>query len=450
MENPDARFDAKAIDLHYQDFLETLTATGSGDNSVAEAAVERMYESAGLERPAIIWCRSFYQLLTMPSLLIGLLHSDIWELIAGDLTSRAAKKSWNRYWNRIWPDIWVNGGQPLLKGMNTTSALPRSYSAIEPEMISQARNQFGKALHSGRLDNMQHKLNREMYRRFWAPHTKEIAKDVWVRLKNDIYTQLEYLNSHNADWFGWDLIGERDRDADDFGEGIAQLFDFLADRLGGEPRAQAGVILDLPAGLPWLGTATLLRKIWPDQFKHCDDDINMWLDLAENCSALMSLEGVAFLCEKPFSFHLNADRIAHYDTGPFLAYCDGFAEYAWHGVLVPKIFIEDFDSITWQRIEETDNIEVRRVMLERFGMSRYIEEAGVEPVHEDQFGTLFRREMPNDEPLVLLKVLNSTPEPDGSIKEYFLRVPPNIQTAREAVAWTFGFDPETYDPLVQT
>lgn len=34
--------------------------------------------------------------------------------------------------------------------------------------------------------------------------------------------------------------------------------------------------------------------------------------------------------------------------------------------------------------------------------------------------------------------IDATLEPDGSSKFYFLRVPPTMRTAREAVAWTFG------------
>jgi hypothetical protein len=37
-------------------------------------------------------------------------------------------------------------------------------------------------------------------------------------------------------------------------------------------------------------------------------------------------------------------------------------------------------------------------------------------------------------------VVNSTPEQDGTYRRYLLRVPPTTRTAREAVAWTFGFD----------
>jgi hypothetical protein len=58
--------------------------------------------------------------------------------------------------------------------------------------------------------------------------------------------------------------------------------------------------------------------------------------------------------------------------------------------------------------------------------------------------------MLGDEPLVMVKVRNSTPEPDGAYKDYFLRVPPTMRTAREAVAWTFGLEAEDYKPTQET
>ena len=38
----------------------------------------------------------------------------------------------------------------------------------------------------------------------------------------------------------------------------------------------------------------------------------------------------------------------------------------------------------------------------------------------------------------MVEVQNSTPEPDGSYRTYFLRVPNHTFTARDGVAWTFG------------
>ena len=50
----------------------------------------------------------------------------------------------------------------------------------------------------------------------------------------------------------------------------------------------------------------------------------------------------------------------------------------------------------------------------------------------------------------MVKVVNSTAEADGSFKDYFLRVPTTITSAREAVAWTFGKAADEYAPEVQT
>jgi hypothetical protein len=48
-----------------------------------------------------------------------------------------------------------------------------------------------------------------------------------------------------------------------------------------------------------------------------------------------------------------------------------------------------------------------------------------------------RRRGPGD-----VQVTNATPEPDGTHRAYWLRVPPGMRTARQAVAWTFDLDEE--------
>jgi hypothetical protein len=64
--------------------------------------------------------------------------------------------------------------------------------------------------------------------------------------------------------------------------------------------------------------------------------------------------------------------------------------------------------------------------------------------HDERFGTLWRLESRGDELVVMIEVVNATPEKDGSFKHYFLRVPPSVTRAREAVAWTFDVAPELY------
>ena len=75
----------------------------------------------------------------------------------------------------------------------------------------------------------------------------------------------------------------------------------------------------------------------------------------------------------------------------------------------------------------------------------------VEPswvLHHDDFGRLWDAGLDaGGEPIRVVQVVNATPERDGSFRHYFLRVPPGVRTAQEAVAWTFGLDASEYAPV---
>jgi hypothetical protein len=142
-------------------------------------------------------------------------------------------------------------------------------------------------------------------------------------------------------------------------------------------------------------------------------------------------------------------QILHSDSQPALE-LPGERLFFWHGVMVPPYVIEKPAAITVRDIETEENAEVRRVKMERFGLARFLRESGAQLIHSDDWGMLYRKKVPGDEPLVMVKVVNSTPEPDGSFKDYFLRVPPNMERARQAVAWTFGKEELAYDPVLQT
>ncbi|WEV28871.1 hypothetical protein OYE22_29565 [Streptomyces sp. 71268] len=161
-------------------------------------------------------------------------------------------------------------------------------------------------------------------------------------------------------------------------------------------------------------------------------------------------ENVAVISERPRELHRDeAGRLDRGD-GPALAYPDGFALYAWRGMPVPADFLEGLDALDARRIRTEENAELRRVMLEHYRYDRYLSESGAQPVHRDETGVLWRIELEGDEPVVMVEVVNSTPEPDGSSRTYWLRVPPRTRTAREGVAWTFGLSAEAYEPQRQT
>ncbi|MGW3243522.1 DUF6745 domain-containing protein [Streptomyces sp. NPDC001070] len=161
-------------------------------------------------------------------------------------------------------------------------------------------------------------------------------------------------------------------------------------------------------------------------------------------------ERAAVVAERPLELHRDeAGRLDRGD-GPALRFPDGFALHAWRGMPVPAEFLHGLAGLTPRRIREEENAELRRVMLEHYGYERYLEESGAEPVQRDAAGVLWRIELEGDEPLVMVEVVNSTPEPDGTHRTYWLRVPPRTRSAREGVAWTFGLEEDDYAPERET
>ena len=151
---------------------------------------------------------------------------------------------------------------------------------------------------------------------------------------------------------------------------------------------------------------------------------------------------------------VDGRRRLHHATGAAIA-SDIEPLYYWHGVMVPAFVIVRPDQITPQHIRQETNAEVRRVMLERYGFDRYMRDidATVLDSDKDQHGRsrmLRRAEIEGDEPLVMLSLTNSTAESDGSFKPYTLRVPPDMRTCQQAVAWTFDLTPDRYQPAVET
>lgn len=157
-----------------------------------------------------------------------------------------------------------------------------------------------------------------------------------------------------------------------------------------------------------------------------------------------------FVCKNPTTIKVDSQNRLHCNDGPAVEFADGYALYAWSGVAIDPELVLDPQSMSSERIDNETNIELRRVMIEKYGTVRYLADTGAAVIAEDDCGVLLRKDVPGDEPILMVKVINSTAEPDGSYKEYFLRVPPDITTPREGIAWTFGLESEEYSPQLQT
>lgn len=130
-------------------------------------------------------------------------------------------------------------------------------------------------------------------------------------------------------------------------------------------------------------------------------------------------------------------------------------------------------SITVKQIEQEENAELRRTLIEIYGQARYLQDAGATEIHSDPFGVLYRKEL-RGEFLMMVRVIDATTMEDGTAREYFMPVDnqlrplpdgdwpaekrqqwlraqkPQEHTARNAVASTFGLRGEEYAPCLES
>lgn len=127
------------------------------------------------------------------------------------------------------------------------------------------------------------------------------------------------------------------------------------------------------------------------------------------------------------------------------------AEVRWNGVTMPqRSRVMHPEKLTTAHILKEQNLEVRRALIERIGLERFVRDARPTVLQSDSDPggerRLLRIELQHDEPLVLLHVTDPS-----TGRQYFLRVPPNMSTCHQAAAWIAGFDdPADYRPIIET
>lgn len=174
----------------------------------------------------------------------------------------------------------------------------------------------------------------------------------------------------------------------------------------------------------------------------------LW-QVARNAAWMLPHENMCWLAERPQLVRQDDRNRLHSPKGPAVAYADGWSAHAWKGVLVPRWIIERPELISVRTIGAALDPQLRRCMIEVLTPERFIAEGGAYRVAQDETGILWRQRW-RWEAWAAVEVINGTPEPDGHHKRYFLQVPANMRTAREAVAWTYGLPEHRYRPSVRT
>ncbi|HEY9848001.1 MAG TPA: hypothetical protein V6D28_00975 [Leptolyngbyaceae cyanobacterium] len=246
---------------------------------------------------------------------------------------------------------------------------------------------------------------------------------------------------------------------------VPQLCEELTSKITKEVKSRLEEELKYPIGTQEFleNVGLCIYYITPKEFVDCCNLIDFCIDvlnlsyssetewvllqsIVKSCGIICAYEEVAIICDRPRILCFDNQNRLHAEGSPAIQYADGFSIYAYHGVTLPEKYGKLAPN-QWQAewLLEEKNAELRRVLMQGIGYSRICQELHALELDTWQEYSLLKINNDVDiEPIYLLKM---TCPSTGFI--HALRVPPNVESARDAIAWVnWGIDPEEFS--VQT
>lgn len=417
--------------------------TDPADRPTAERAIRATYELHGLSPPAtIVWCDSPVGVVIARELSLPL--REILKSAIHGADSRSSKYILAR--NKPWPSNFR-----YVRSLLKSGALKNLSDAIQVELAQLTGAETWYWVRNALF---------EFFRRQ--------ADDVFNSIKPETKERIEEHVRQSLRDFSLNTTAD---------DALTDLLDALRDNVQFHTRSRwdddGWPSWPITPELERLGTCHFCHEVLGlcDQTEGLEPD---WL-FAQSAYCYLPGRDICWISERPSLLELDGSNRPHSRTGPAIAFRDGWEIHAVHGVTVPGYAISHPKNITVEAILMETNAERRRVLIDLFGVQRFLDGSGAKAISRDASGVLYRKILRGAEPLTMVHVLNSTPEPDGEMsrdqaieafgdaaiaainapadarfKDYFLEVPPRMKTAHDAVAWTFGMKGEDYRPDLQT
>lgn len=169
---------------------------------------------------------------------------------------------------------------------------------------------------------------------------------------------------------------------------------------------------------------------------------NIFKDLSHSCGWHYILDDCAVICDRPKTIKLNDQFKKHSTSGPAIEFRDGFRIYAYNDYTIPNDkswIIDSPENINVNNINNENNAEIRRIMIDIFGIEKYLKESGAEYLDMDA-----GINCTGSAPRFLVKDSNGDKwliGSDGSTKRtYIMPAPQEANTAKEAHNIIAGVD----------
>jgi len=366
-------------------------STEPADFDRATAAALKAYEAANLKRPMVILRMGSPYAATLGGALAWMylqelskkvklpkvrsqVESQVWSQVGSQVESQVESQVRSQVWSQV-------GSQVRSQVWSQVGSQVESQvgSQVESQVWSQVRSQVRSQVESQVESQVGSQVGSQVRSQVWS----QVESQVWSQVRSGFSNY--YISQF---WAGWGAYVSFFRDVCGWGDPVLENFSV------GE-------------------------------------------ELIKSCGWTWWHENILAISDRPKEIHRDNEGRLHCETGPSIAYRDGWALWHWHGVSVPREWIEDKASLTAQKALTWSNVEQRRAACEILGWERILSALNARTINKDddpEIGELVEVEIPEIGLERFLRVRC------GTGRRFALPVPPNMKTAVEANLWTYGYD----------
>jgi hypothetical protein len=165
------------------------------------------------------------------------------------------------------------------------------------------------------------------------------------------------------------------------------------------------------------------------------------MEVMTKCGPWWPYDNCVVIMDRPLELHLTKDGSPHNEVGPAIMYRDGVKHWYIGGHKVTEQIVLHPDTLTIEQIKAESNAEVRRVMISRYGVDKYLTATSANIIDKDTYHNHPRLLIElDDRSLWLVGTDGGSLDENGKGRVYHMPVGRGVRTCIKAHESICGFN----------
>ena len=323
-----------------EEWIKIGLSTDPADFDKATEAALRAYAYCNLGRPKIVLRMSSpYGATVGGALALDILRnagtqvdSQVWSQVGSQVRSQVESQVWSQVgsqvrsqvdsqvWSQVESQVWSQVGAEVWSQVGAEVE-----SQVGSQVWSQVWSQVGSQVKSQVWSQVGSQVESQVWSQVWSQVGSQVESQVWSQVESQV----------------WSQVG-----AEVKSQVKSQVGDAAYNSYHGSLYAS------------WASYVSFLRDVcgWSDPIL---SRFEIDEALVKNCGWVWWHENVLAISDRPAVINRDEAGRLHCETGPSIAYRDGWRLHHWHGVSVPAEWIEDRANLSPAKVLRSKNVEQR-------------------------------------------------------------------------------------------